>query len=159
MAPPDSALLYKVAYDEAVRALAEQQAIAESLRNRAGLLLSAAAVTTSFLGAKALEVGAPSLKAWLALAGFVGVALISLAILWPRSWEFGADSQAVISAHLGADEPPPVEDLYRSLSLAMHRSYLKNRDGVNRIAVYFQVAVCLLTIELILWVLAIASPL
>jgi hypothetical protein len=48
-------LLYKVVYDEAVRALSEQQAAIESVRSRAGLLLSAAAVTTSFLGAQALQ--------------------------------------------------------------------------------------------------------
>jgi hypothetical protein len=39
--------LYKVAYDEAVRALSEQQATIESVRTRTGLLLSDAAVTTS----------------------------------------------------------------------------------------------------------------
>jgi hypothetical protein len=43
-------LLYKVAYDEAVRALAKQQAVIDSFRNRAGLLFSAAAVTASLFG-------------------------------------------------------------------------------------------------------------
>jgi hypothetical protein len=52
-------LLYKVAYDEAVRALSEQRDAIDSFRTRAGLLLSAAAITTSFLGAQALEGGSP----------------------------------------------------------------------------------------------------
>ena len=48
----DKDILYKVAYDEAVRALSEQQGVIDSLRTRAGILLSAAAITTSFLGAR-----------------------------------------------------------------------------------------------------------
>jgi hypothetical protein len=38
--------LYKVAYDEAVRALSEQQGVIDSFRTRAGLLFSAAAITS-----------------------------------------------------------------------------------------------------------------
>ena len=91
MANADKDLLYKVAYDEAVRALSEQQGVIDSFRTRAGLLLSAAAITTSFLGAQALNGGDSSLAAWLALIGFAGVAAISLAILWPRQWEFTAN--------------------------------------------------------------------
>lgn len=53
----DKDFLYKVAYEEAVRALSEQQAAIDSFRTRAGLLLSAAAITTSFLGAQALDGG------------------------------------------------------------------------------------------------------
>jgi len=72
--------LYKVAYDEAVRALAEQQSIVDSFRDRAGLLFSAAAITTSFLGAQALRGGDSSLASWLALLCFAAVAAASLAI-------------------------------------------------------------------------------
>jgi len=59
---------YRIAYDEAVRALSQQQSTIDSLRTRAGLLLSAAAITTSFLGAQALNDGDPSAVSWLALA-------------------------------------------------------------------------------------------
>jgi len=86
MGPADKSILYKVAYDEAVRALSEQQSVVDSLRTRAGLLFSAAAITTSFLGAQALDGGDSSLVVWPAMTGFVGVALASLAILWPRQW-------------------------------------------------------------------------
>lgn len=73
MATADKDLLYKVPYDEAVRALSEQQGVIDSFlidsfRTRAGLLLSAAAITTSFLGAQALNGGDSNLAAWLGLA-------------------------------------------------------------------------------------------
>jgi len=57
MGHADKDLLYRVAYDEAVRALSEQQGVIDSFRTRTGLLLSAAAITTSFLGAQALNGG------------------------------------------------------------------------------------------------------
>jgi hypothetical protein len=83
-------LLYKVAYDEAVRALSDQQAEIDSFRTRGGMLLSAAAITTSFLGAQALEGGKSSVPVWLALMTFGGVAALSLALLWPYEWQVTA---------------------------------------------------------------------
>jgi hypothetical protein len=152
-------LLYKVAYDEAVRALSEQQAVIDSLRARAGLLLSTAAVTTSFLGPQALHGGSLSLFSSLALTGFVSVAIASLAILWPHRWEVGADPREVIDACMRLVEPVPAEDLYRELSLLVRESYLENREGLERLVVFFQIASGLLTVEVALWIVAIISVL
>lgn len=157
MASADKDLLYKVAYDEAVRALSEQQGVIDSLRTRAGLLLSAAAITTSFLGAQALSGGDSNLAAWLALIGFAGVAAISLAILWPRRWEFTANPRDVIQTYIEAENPVLLEELHRDLSLHMHNSYVENRAGLEQLAIFFQIASGTLTIEVILWIIAIAS--
>lgn len=148
--------LYKVAYDEAVRALSEQQAIIDSVRNRAGLLLSAAAVTTSFLGAQALHEGDPGFYAWLALAGFTGVAAASLAVLWPRRWEITASSGDVIATYIESAEPAPIEELHQELSLHMHGSYLLNQKDLEKLFVFFQIAGFLLAVEVVLWIVAIA---
>jgi hypothetical protein len=153
----DKDILYKVAYDEAVRALSEQQEAIDSFRTRAGLLLSAAAITTSFLGAQALNGGDSNITGWLAMTGFVGVAVASLAILWPREWEFTANPRDVIQTYIEAEEPAPIEELHRDLSLHMHDSYLQNRGGLEQLAVFFQFASGLLTIEVVLWIIAIAS--
>lgn len=148
--------LYKIAYEEAVRALSEQQAVIDSFRSRAGLLLSTAAITTSFLGAQALEGGSSSLLSWLALTGFVGVAATSLAILWPWRWEFSVDPREVIGAYVESAEPAPAEELHRDLAIRMHRSYLDNREGLERLVVFFQIATGLLTVEVVLWAVSIA---
>lgn len=157
MGRADKDLLYKVAYGEAVRALSEQQGVIDSFRSRAGLLLSAAAITTSFLGAQALHGGDSNLVAWLAMIGFVGVAASSLAILWPRQWEFTANPRDVIQTYIEAAEPAPIEELHRDLSLHMHNSYIENREGLGQLALFFQIASGLLTVEVILWIIAIAS--
>ncbi|HEU5063028.1 MAG TPA: hypothetical protein VFT79_07755 [Solirubrobacterales bacterium] len=149
--------LYKVAYDEAARALAEQQEVIESFRARAGLLFSAAAVTTSFLGAQALRGGGLNLASWLALLCFVAVAAASLAILWPRELDVTADPRHVISTYIESSEPALAEKLHRDLSLHMYSSYLENRKGLEKLVVFLQVATVFLAVEVLLWILAIAS--
>lgn len=157
MTDADKDILYRVAYDEAVRALSEQQGVIDSFRTRAGLVLSAAAITTSFLGAQALEGGSSPWTAWLALVAFVGVALVSLGILWPRRWEFTANPRDVIRTYIESEEPAPIDELHRDLSLHMHDSYSVNRQGLEQLAVFFQIACGLLALEVVLWIIAIAS--
>jgi hypothetical protein len=148
---------YRIAYDEAVRALSQQQGMIDSLRTRAGLLLPAAAITTSFLGAEALSAGGPTLASWLALAGFVGVAMAVLAALWPHRLEFTADAANVIKSYVETDEPLPVSEVHRELSLHMHDSYAENRIGQKQIAFRFRLAGSLLAIEVIFWLIDLAS--
>jgi hypothetical protein len=149
-------LLYKVAYEEAVRALSEQQAVIDSFRNRAGLVLTAAAVTTSFLGAQALRGGNASVVSWLALASFLGVATASIAILWPRKWEGAADPYGVIKTYIESTEPAPIEELHRELSFHMRGSYLENSKGLRKLVVFLQIASLLLTVEVMHWIISIA---
>ncbi|HEY5708086.1 MAG TPA: hypothetical protein VIS51_01685 [Solirubrobacterales bacterium] len=153
----DQDALYKVAYDEAMRALSEQRVAIDSLRTRAGLLFSASAITTSFLGAQALGRGESDIFSWLALATFVGVAVASLVILWPRKWEFATNQRNLIRSYIDAEVPAPIELLHRELSLHMNDSYLESWEGSGQLAALFQLASGLLVIEVILWTIAIAS--
>lgn len=157
MQSADNDLQYLIAYDEAVRALSLQQGMIDSLRTRAGLLLPVAAITTSFLGAQALAAGGPTVATWLALAGFVGVAVAVLAVLWPHRLEFTADAANVIESYVETDKPVPVAAIHRDLSLHMHDSYAENQIGQKQLAFRFRLAASLLTIEVIVWLIDLAS--
>ncbi|HVD41620.1 MAG TPA: hypothetical protein VNC16_11555 [Solirubrobacterales bacterium] len=157
MAVADKDILYRVAYDEAVRALVEQQAEIESFRTRAGLLFSSTAITTSFLGAQSFGLGDMSLASWMALIAFMGVAIASLAVLWPHSWEFSVNPRDALGPYLRGEEPVPVHRLHRELSLHMHSSYIENRAGIFQLAVLLQTASALLTLEVIFWIISIAT--
>jgi hypothetical protein len=115
------------------------------------LLLPAAAITTSFLGAQTLGTGRPTIVTWLALAGFVGVAVAVLATLWPHRLEFTADAANVIENYVEADQPLPVATIHRDPSLHMHDSYAENQIGQKQLAFRFRIAGSLLTIEVIFW--------
>ncbi len=125
--------LYEVAYAETVRALVDQQAVIESFRTRAGLLFSAAAVTTSFLGAQAFTGGDSNLTSWLALLCFIAVAGASLAILWPRRWEGAASPREVIKAYVESGQLASVGELHRDLAICLHGSYVENREGPSNL--------------------------
>jgi hypothetical protein len=145
--------LYEVAYDEAVRALSEQQAIIESFRNRAGLIFSAAAVTASLLGPRTLQGSGWDLVVWLAMLCFLGVAAASLGVFWPRRWESVVNPRQVIETYIETAEAAPVEDLHRDLSIHMHNSYLDAEEGLDKFALLLQIASGLLTLEVILWMI------
>lgn len=153
----DNAFPYQIAYEEAVRALSQQQSMIDSLRTRAGLLLSAAAITTSFLGAQALNDGGAGVATWLALASFVGLSVAALAILWPHRLEFTADPANVIENYIETDEPLSVAEIHRDLSLHMHSSYADNLTGQKQLALRFRFAGALLTVEVIFWIIDLAS--
>lgn len=47
--------------------------------------------------------------------------------------------------------------IHRDLSIHMNKSYTANRVGVQQFAVLLQIASGLLTVEVILWIIAIAT--
>ena len=73
---------YALAYDEANRALDEQERVVAELRSHAGTLIAAAAITTSFLGGRFSTHHLHPL-AWAAIGCFAFVGLTLLALLWP----------------------------------------------------------------------------
>ena len=153
----DKDILYRVAYEEAVRALAEQQAEIDSFRSRAGLLFSSAMITTSFLGAQIFGSGDMRFTSWIAMLTFAGAATASLAVLWPHPWEFSVNPRDVLAPYLRAEEPVPIEKLHRELSLHMHSSYVENRAGIFQLTVLLQIASTLLTLEVIFWIIGLAT--
>jgi hypothetical protein len=87
------------------------------------------------------------------------VAAASLAILWPRRWEFTANPRGVVTGFIESAEGIRLEDLHRDLSLHMHSSYVVNHQGLKALALLFQAASGLLTLEVVLWIAAIAIDL
>jgi hypothetical protein len=142
--------LYKVAYDEGVRALSEQQAVIDSFRTRAGLVFSAAAVTSSLLGPWALRDKSGDPTIWLAMFCFLGVAVSSLGIFWPRGWETAASPRDIMETYIDPAEEALVEELLRDLAIHMHNSYLANDEGLGQFALLLQIASGLLTLEVVL---------
>lgn len=85
------------------------------------------------------------------------MALAMLAILWPRRWEFTANPHEVIGVYIESTPPAPIEELHRELAIDMEAGYLRNGAGLEKLVVYFQVANVLLAVEVVVWIIAIAS--
>lgn len=153
---PESA--YKLAYDEAVRALQQQQSRLDNLRTRAGILLSAAAIATSFLGGKALEGRTPTAWGWAAVGMFLALSAVALSILWPwDEWRFAVGIRELIQDYIESAEPLPTTAIHRDLALHMEDSYFENEVGLKRLIWSFRIASVLLSAEVIAWIIDIAA--
>jgi hypothetical protein len=153
----DQADAYELAYDEAVRALSQQQGVLDGFRSRAGILLSAAAIATSFLGGQALR-ATPSVWSWVAIACFAGLAVSALVILWPRQdWAFAAVPSEIITSYIEVEEPLAVSVIHRDLSLHMENSYVDNERRLRPLILFFRVASALLVVEVAAWVVDLAA--
>jgi hypothetical protein len=143
---------YALAFKEGVRALSEQQAVIDSFRTRSGLLLSGAAIATSFLGQAALERGT-TFFTWLAIVLFVALGASVIAILWPRDdWEYAVRPQLLIANYVEHPEPLEIAEIHRDLALHMDNSYLRNRGQLLRLVWLFRIASILLIVEVVAWV-------
>jgi hypothetical protein len=155
-ADPDA---YRLAYEEARRALDEQERVVGELRARAGQLIAAAAITTSFFGGQVLRHHVHTFD-WIAIACFVALSLSVLAVLWPRrDWEFVLSPSQFIETYLepGEEEPLELPLVHRDLALHMGRSADLNRQQLRRVTSAFRVGAVLLVAEVIAWIIALIN--
>jgi hypothetical protein len=107
----------------------DQQGVLDNLRARAGLLLSAAAVASSFLGAQALTEGLEPLT-WLALALFAVVGILAVALLWPQSeWVFSQSPARIIQEYIEGEAPQPLAAMQRNLALHLEDTTERTRGA------------------------------
>jgi hypothetical protein len=149
---------YAIALEEARRALDEQERAVAGLSARAGALLSAAAIATSFLGGTALARGEIGVASWTAIATFVAFCGTTLPLLRPhRDWSFAMWPSAFLQTFvepLGMESAGP---LRRDVALAMDATLRQNAAQLDRMVTTFHIASVLLTIEVLAWVVAIAT--
>jgi hypothetical protein len=106
-----------LAYEESVRAWALQSAVLDELRNRAGILIAAATVSSAFLGAQALgSKRALSAAAILAVVAFGAVILLCVYVLWPaKDWTFVHNGERLIETYCKDDVT--TDDMYRQMTI------------------------------------------
>jgi hypothetical protein len=145
---------HALAYDEAKRALDAQEQVVNELRSRAGVLIAAAAVTTSFFGGRALQDGDVGTTGWIAIACFVLLGLAVLAVLWPRhDWVFTINGERFIATYIeSSDGALDMPAIHRDLALHMSKSYVINARQLRLLSVAFRVGAVLLVGEVVSWV-------
>jgi hypothetical protein len=144
---------YELVHSEAVRASSRQQDALESLRTRAGVVLSGAAIASSLFGSQAVAGGRLSLFGWAAVASFVGLGLALLVILWPRpEWQDTATPSRIIEGAIEGPDPLSLRLILRDLALHMEAVYGENDILYDRLARYFRAAAVLLNVEVLAWI-------
>jgi hypothetical protein len=147
-------LLAEIAYESAVRALGQQEAALNELRGRTGTLLAAEAVTTSFLGAAAIQHGALALPGRLAITCF-GISLgTALFILLPwRGLQFSLTGSLLYESLHACGEGE--EEIHRRAAYWLEELWRENELVIARLYPLFTMSVGALVFELALWASAV----
>lgn len=147
---------YALALEEGRRTLDEQERAVAEIRSRAGTLLSAAAIATSFLGSPLLTHG-PNVATWIAIGAFVGLTIATLRVLWPRhAWEFAIQPSKLISVYLERDlKALSMPLIQREVALHMDASVSRNQSELDLLIGAFRIAAVLLAIEIVACVVSI----
>ena len=116
-----------MAFTEARRALEDQERAVNELRTRSGVLIAAAAITTSFFGGAVIADGDLGASGWVAVS-FLFVVGASVLVL-----------------------------IHRDLALHMACSHKQNRGQLRWLLAAFRVGVVLLVLEVIAWVIALIA--
>lgn len=143
----------RLAYDESVRAIVQQQEALNSLHTRAGVVLSAAAVTSSLFATQILKHGSPTCLSWNALAAFVVVGVAAVYVLWPRhGWRFSNDVTVLLSDWVDKEDSS-IDAMQRQVAQFNQGAWANNQKMLGRIYDAFQVASIALGIEVVLWLI------
>jgi hypothetical protein len=146
---------FRLAYDEAVRALRGQAEALGGLRQRASTVLATTLVVTSFFGGQALARGAsPNSTGWLAVVAFGVAGVLSVIVLFPADLRFSTDVESVVGL---VERVSPDAEPYRELSLALSRLYTTNNGRIALLLWTFRGAAIALLVEALLWILFLAG--
>lgn len=151
---PDD-LPFRVAYEEAVRALRAQADTFSGIRQRASTVLATSMVVTAFFGGQAIASGAsPSATGWLAVVAFLAAGVLSLLVLFPSDPRFETDTDAVVTL---VEHAAPGREPLRELALVLASQYGENRRRIARLQSIFRIGAVALVIEVLLWILFLAE--
>jgi hypothetical protein len=147
---------YELVYTEAVRALEARRDALESLRSRAGVILSGAAIASSLFGSRTVGAGL-SAFGWIAVLAFGGLTVALLAVLWPRAeWQDATLPSRLLGIDIEVRNPLSGGLIKRHLALQMEAVYHENTKLYEELARWFRAAATLLAVEASAWALDLA---
>ncbi|WP_205696034.1 hypothetical protein [Conexibacter sp. SYSU D00693] len=129
-----------------------QRASVDQLRTRAGTLLAAASLVTSFLGGQALSQGHdPGTWGVIALLAFILTAGLCVWVLMPEEFNWFMSPAAIVDDY--ADDPDVSSaDAMRDLALHYDESLNANKSAVEALQCRYRLAAICLAVEVVTWI-------
>jgi hypothetical protein len=150
---PDGAQqLASLRYNEAVRSIESQRGTLSELRSRTGLLISAASISTSFLGSTAAKGkhGFPLEFLWAIVPFGISISLALIALLpWP-GWRFSLRAEPFMAL-----EGDPVDSAISELATILDKNADKNQGRINWLFILFAASALALLWSIIAWIVVI----
>jgi len=140
--------LEELAYEEAKRAIDRQSAQLDGLRSRAGILLAAISLATSFFGGLVLsnealhdkDLGATITLVGLAIASFLYSGVWCVRVLWPahQAWKFSLSAEGILGKIEATN--PDEGTAYRQLAREHEANYDANEKRLEGLYLLFRQA-------------------
>jgi hypothetical protein len=148
----DGKELASLRYNEAVSSIESQRSALGELRSRTGLLISAASISTSFLGSTAAKgkPGFPLNFLWAIIPFGISIGLALLVLLpWP-GWRFSLRAEPFL-----AFRGKPIDDALSELASILDKNASKNQKRMNALSILFAVSAVALLWSIIAWIVVI----
>ena len=146
-----------LAYEASLRSIDQQQKVLEEIRSRTGILLAAASLSASFLGARAFELQGVGLLSLLALGALVTTLVTGIVILVPRQeFVFSLSGSVLYDDLLGVDD---LAEQHRYVAYWLDEYWERNQSPIQRLNRRFQIASSALIGQILFWSLAISGTL
>lgn len=147
----------ELALAESTRAIELQSRSLDELRTRTGVLIAATSLVASFLGSEALKTTSFGLITGLALVAF-GVGLgTCLAILWPREWRFALGATVLLEDWSDESHHGDAQAMSAFVAKTIEKNWAKNKEHIDKMLIWFQIAVGALGAEFVLWAIQLAE--
>lgn len=139
--------------------MSESRADRDSVRARAGTLLTATSLITSFLGGLALTRyhdthphSGLTVLAWSAIGAFIVVVLSAVVILLPWPWTFILSPTILVEDHLEGERRTEPDELREFLSLILEGHQEQNGRAIARLLGVFSIGCGFLVYEAVVWI-------
>lgn len=147
----------RLAYDASPHALEQQQRVLEEIRSRTGILLAAASLSASFLGARVFSDHGSVALSVLALIALVVTLVLGTLVLAPRAQViFSVSGTVLYEQLLDVDD---CTDQHRYLASWLDKIWEANEPVVRGLTRRFEVAAGALVLQILFWALAIGDTL
>ena len=144
----DKGIRYSIAYEEALRAISDQQNALDALQNRAGTLASAGALATGLIALNRQR-GPMGAGGLVAVACLLGIILLTGIILWPRSkWRFHFWASKLHWDYIEGPNPATADVMRRDLALHLDSYLLANSQRMDRFGVLLSISIMLLFVDI-----------
>jgi hypothetical protein len=147
----------KLAFDESVRALTHQSNVLDDLRARTGILLTAASLTATFVGSRALDGG---FSTWtrVALGLFLATGAFCLRVLWPTGdWGFTFNAKTILDGYVRQPDPATIDQMHVQFAEFNQVNWEKNGERLKWLFWSFRLGVLALVLQVPCWLMAIGN--
>ena len=139
---------YEIAYQEALRAITDQQGVLDSIQSRIGILASASALILSLTAQRTLGPAGVTSSLLVSLCAFLVVAALTVYVLWPRrNWRFHFGVDRLHAEYVENAEPLSAGLMTRDLAIHLDAYFRSNARTIDRISLGFAGTLFFLIVE------------